>query len=147
MNSILVCLFLLTLDSALGAKIPKGINKSVASKGSAESIGKRSSDHLIAQNDASLITKRAVRRTNTDPWLKLNSRPVCFGAKYSQYGSFSAHDGKIAGIKLVHLSGYVSCTSVNVYHFSFWGCGSHTNLKICQCCHNNIKQSRHFAAE
>ncbi|KAL9968138.1 hypothetical protein ACROYT_G026472 [Oculina patagonica] len=130
MNSILFCLFIFTFCS-LGAKIPKDINKSEASKhGSAESLGQRSSaDYSISQDDASLTTKRDVRRTNTDPWLKLNSRPVCFGAKYSQYGRFSAYDGKIAGIKLVHQSGYVSCKTGNVYHYSFWGCGSHTHLK------------------
>ena len=33
------------------------------------------------------------------------------------------------GVKLVHLSGYVSCSTASVHHYSFWGCGSHTYLK------------------
>ena len=66
----------------------------------------------------------------TDPWLKVNSRPVCFGAKNSQHGGFSVpYGGKMAAVKLVRLSGYVACSTGSIYYLSFWGCGTHTHLK------------------
>ncbi|KAL9960943.1 hypothetical protein ACROYT_G034451, partial [Oculina patagonica] len=59
-----------------------------------------------------------------DSWLKLNSRLVCFGAKNGQFGGFSVpRGGNIIAIKLVHRSGYVSCSTSSVHHYSFWGCG------------------------
>lgn len=66
-----------------------------------------------------------------DHWLKLSFRPVCFGARDNQHGTFSVlYSGKLAAIKLVHLSGSVSCdTRLGVSHWSFWGCGSHKHLK------------------
>ena len=33
------------------------------------------------------------------------------------------------GFKLVHQSGYVSCDTNSVRHWSFWGCGEHPSLK------------------
>ena len=55
---------------------------------------------------------------------------MCFGAKSDQFGKFSVPSGgKLLAIKLVHLQGYVSCDTRQVYHWSFWGCGSHGNLK------------------
>ena len=61
----------------------------------------------------------------------MNTRPVCFGAKNYQYGGFSTpYSGKIAAVKLVHLSGYVSCAPGNIYYLSFWGCGKRANQKI-----------------
>ncbi|KAL9960940.1 hypothetical protein ACROYT_G034448 [Oculina patagonica] len=67
-----------------------------------------------------------------DSWLRLNSRPVCFGARDDEYGSFSVpNSGKIAGFKLVHLSGYVSCDTSSVRNWCFWGCAySYINVVI-----------------
>jgi len=31
-------------------------------------------------------------------------------------------------IKLVHLHGYVTCDKRKVYHWSYWGCGTHSSL-------------------
>ncbi|XP_015760575.1 PREDICTED: uncharacterized protein LOC107339772 isoform X2 [Acropora digitifera] len=56
------------------------------------------------------------------PWRKLNSALVCFGAKDDQFGRFQVEiGGSIQAIKLVHLSGYVTCDSRPVYR-SNWGC-------------------------
>ena len=58
-------------------------------------------------------------------WRKVNSSPVCFGARNHQFGRFSMpSSGRLAAIKLVHLYGYVSCSKRgNVDHWSYWGCG------------------------
>ena len=65
-----------------------------------------------------------------DPWLKLNSHPVCFGTRGSQYGRFNVlHGGKIAAVKLVYLSGYVTCSKSRVSFWSKWGCGDHPSVK------------------
>ena len=48
---------------------------------------------------------------------------MCFGAKGNQFGSFYAHAGKLAAIKLVHLYGYVSCLRTVPSYWSYWGCG------------------------
>ncbi|XP_044182757.1 uncharacterized protein LOC122963385 [Acropora millepora] len=60
------------------------------------------------------------------PWRKLNSAPVCFGAKDNQFGRFQVEiGGSIQAIKLVHLSGYVTCDSRPISR-SNWGCaGQH----------------------
>ena len=60
------------------------------------------------------------------PWRKLNSAPVCFGAKDDLFGWFQVEVGdSIQAIKLVHLSGYVSCDSLPSSR-SNWGCaGQH----------------------
>ncbi|XP_078385006.1 uncharacterized protein LOC144667461 isoform X2 [Oculina patagonica] len=71
-----------------------------------------------------------VTSQSQDSWLKVNSRPVCFGARDNQYGSFSVpYGGKIAGFKLVYLSGYVSCDTNNIAYWSFWGCYNHPSVK------------------
>jgi len=65
-----------------------------------------------------------------DSLVKINLRPVCFGAKDNQYGSFNVpYGGQIAAVKLVHLSGYATCDNRNFSHWSFWGCGSHPSSK------------------
>ena len=65
----------------------------------------------------------------SDPWVKANLRPVCFGARDNKYGSFKVpSSGKIAAIKLVHLSGYVSCAVGSILNWSFWGCGNHAGI-------------------
>jgi len=56
----------------------------------------------------------------------MNSRPVCFGAKDNTFGSFNVpYGGKIAAVKLVHLSGYVTCARSSFSYWSFWGCANH----------------------
>ena len=58
------------------------------------------------------------------PWRKLNSAPVCFGAKDNQFGRFQVEvGGSIQAVKLVHLSGQVTCARGHVEAWSKWGCG------------------------
>ena len=65
-----------------------------------------------------------------DSWVKVNSRPVCFGARDNKYGSFNVpYGGKIVAVKLVHLSGYVTCAVSQISHYSFWGCDNIPSLK------------------
>ena len=59
-----------------------------------------------------------------DPFVKLNSNPVCFGALGNQFGSFKASTGgKLMKVKLVHLYGYISCIGTGSKYWSHWGCG------------------------
>ena len=69
---------------------------------------------------------------------KMNTSPVCFGAKNNKLGKFRApYGGKLAAVKLVYLHGYVTC-AVNspTPLWSFWGCGNkrsvinHVNVVI-----------------
>ena len=56
------------------------------------------------------------------PWRKLNSAPVCFGARDNQFGRFQVEcGGSIQAVKLVHLSGQVTC-DVQSNAWSKWGC-------------------------
>ncbi|XP_015760572.1 PREDICTED: uncharacterized protein LOC107339771 isoform X3 [Acropora digitifera] len=56
------------------------------------------------------------------PWRKLNSAPVCFGAKDNQFGRFQVEvGGSIQAVKMVHLSGQVTC-DVESNAWSKWGC-------------------------
>ena len=53
-------------------------------------------------------------------WKKINTSPVCFGAKADSYGTFNiAESGVIYSFKLVHLSGSLSCTPSQPS--SYWG--------------------------
>ena len=58
-------------------------------------------------------------------WRKVNSFPVCFGARNHQFGRFYMPSSRtLAAVKLVHLYGYVSCkTPVGVDNWTYWGCG------------------------
>jgi hypothetical protein len=59
----------------------------------------------------------------TDEWTKLNSQPVCFYAKGNRPGSFvPLRQGFLTAVKLVHLSGYVTCAASTHKHDSNWGC-------------------------
>ena len=59
-----------------------------------------------------------------DSWVKLNLRPVCFGARDDKYGTLDVpYGGKVAAVKLVYLSGYVTCNNRKLSYWSFWGCG------------------------
>ena len=54
-------------------------------------------------------------------WQKINTEPVCFGARDNQYGSFIAtKSGYLKTMKLVHKSGSLKCTQNGPA--SYWGC-------------------------
>ena len=56
-----------------------------------------------------------------DVWQKLNTDPVCFGARDNKYGAFNiTKTGRVRTMKLVHKSGSIRCNTV--YGDSFWGC-------------------------
>ena len=56
-------------------------------------------------------------------WQKINTKPVCFGARGDQYGAFNiTKSGHLKTMKLVHKSGAVSC--IPNYDTSYWGCRS-----------------------
>jgi len=58
------------------------------------------------------------------PVFQLQAKNVCFGAKGSQFGTFTAKkSGKFTAFKLVHTSGQVNCRS-SKSGLSFWGCGT-----------------------
>ena len=61
------------------------------------------------------------------PWRKLNTAPVCFGAKGDRFGSFWVEvGGSVEAVKLVHVSGQVSCMPGD---WTNWGC-SHVDLIV-----------------
>ena len=63
------------------------------------------------------------------PWRRLNSNPVCFGAKGNQFGTFLVEvGGPIDAVKLVHLYGQVTCKESKGRR-SIWGCGNR-NLMV-----------------
>jgi len=48
--------------------------------------------------------------TTEAPWQKMNTAPVCFGAKDNQFGNFEVEiGGSVDSVKLVHVSGDVTC--------------------------------------
>ena len=48
--------------------------------------------------------------TTEAPWQKMNTFPVCFGAKDDQFGEFEVEiGGSVDSVKLVHISGDVTC--------------------------------------
>ena len=53
-------------------------------------------------------------------WQKINTDPVCFGARGNQYGAFAVtKSGRLKTMKLVRRSGEVRCNPQSVSH---WGC-------------------------
>lgn len=62
-------------------------------------------------------------------WIKLNKDEVCFGAKNDSYGNFTIHsNGTLVTLKLVYLSGYVTCNAKYVPHGSHWACKKDSNI-------------------
>ena len=62
-----------------------------------------------------------------DFWQKINTDPVCFGARDNKYGAFNmTKTGRVKTMKLVHKSGSVKC-SENAH--SYWGCGADNYAK------------------
>ncbi|KAL9958366.1 hypothetical protein ACROYT_G035372 [Oculina patagonica] len=54
-------------------------------------------------------------------WQKINTEPVCFGARDAKYGAFNiTKSGRIKTMKLVHKSGSIKCSPD--YSASYWGC-------------------------
>ena len=75
------------------------------------------------------ITKTLVYFVS-DPWIKMNTAPVCFGARNNQFGKFLVRSsGQVASLKLVHVYGFVSCLKGVVTHWSYWGCGHYSSAK------------------
>ena len=57
----------------------------------------------------------------SENWKKINTGPVCFGARGDSYGAFNiGESGVIRTFKLVHLSGSITCNPD--YPPSYWGC-------------------------
>ena len=57
----------------------------------------------------------------SDKWKKINTGPICFGARDDSYGAFNIREsGVMYTFKLVHLSGSVRCNPD--YPPSYWGC-------------------------
>ena len=57
----------------------------------------------------------------SEKWKKINTGPVCFGARDNSYGAFNiSESGVIYTFKLVHLSGSVKCN--RNYPPCYWGC-------------------------
>ena len=62
-------------------------------------------------------------------WIKLNKDVVCFGAKNDSYGNFTIQQGgAITTLKLVYVSGYVTCNTKNAPYGSHWACNSQFKL-------------------
>ncbi|KAL9966660.1 hypothetical protein ACROYT_G024771 [Oculina patagonica] len=54
-------------------------------------------------------------------WQKINTEPVCFGARDNQYGAFNiTKSGRLKTMKLIRKSGSIKCNPV--YNASYWGC-------------------------
>lgn len=56
------------------------------------------------------------------PWIN-QEKNICYGAKDGKYATFRfKQDCQLVAVRLVHVSGYVSCADrLDTYH-SFWGC-------------------------
>ena len=67
----------------------------------------------------------------SEKWKKINTSPVCFGARDDSYGAFNIREsGVIHTFKLVHLSGSIRCN--HVHPSSYWGCDnpSHGDMRL-----------------
>ncbi|CAH3179948.1 unnamed protein product, partial [Porites evermanni] len=57
----------------------------------------------------------------SEKWKKINTGPVCFGARNDLHGAFNiTESGVIYTFKLVHLNGSIRCNAK--YPPSYWGC-------------------------
>ncbi|KAL9952265.1 hypothetical protein ACROYT_G039491 [Oculina patagonica] len=62
-------------------------------------------------------------RCETVNWIKINTSPVCFGARDNSYGVFTIPQaGHVITFKLVYLSGYVTCDTGKPEYQSNWAC-------------------------
>lgn len=63
------------------------------------------------------------------PWIKLNKDVVCFGAKNDAFGNFNVTShGTILTMRLVYISGFVTCNSRTVPYGSHWACKKGSNI-------------------
>ena len=63
------------------------------------------------------------------PWIKLNKDEVCFGAQNDSYGNFTAmSNGTLITMKLVYLSGYVTCNKNFQPYGSHWARKKDSNI-------------------
>jgi len=68
-----------------------------------------------------LLIKTELLFSLIDSWQKVNTDPVCFGARNDTYGAFSiTKTGLVKTMKLVHKSGSIRCNTV--YGDSYWSC-------------------------
>ena len=68
-----------------------------------------------------LSLKISCQNIFSENWKKINTGPVCFGARGDSYGAFNIREsGVIYTFKLVHLSGSITCNPD--YPPSYWGC-------------------------
>ena len=72
-------------------------------------------------------------------WVKLNKRPVCFGARSNQYGRFTyPRNIFVSSFMFVHRSGTVSCSKSHRINYSYWGCRANTaNMNVVLTNHQN----------
>lgn len=60
---------------------------------------------------------------SVEKWVKLNSSPRCFGARDDKYSAFTVNQtGVVLTMKLVRLSGWVTCDKSNANGWNYWGC-------------------------
>ena len=68
-----------------------------------------------------LSLKISCQNIFSENWKKINTGPVCFGARGDSYGAFNiSESGVIHTFILVHLSGSVKCNPK--FPPSYWGC-------------------------
>ena len=78
-----------------------------------------------------LSLKISCQNIFSENWKKINTGPVCFGARGDSYGAFNIREsGVIHTFKLVHLSGSIRCNHGNPP--SYWGCDnpSHGDMRL-----------------
>ena len=62
-----------------------------------------------------------IRFSLLDVWQKINTAPVCFGARDNKYGAFNVtKTGRVRTMKLVRRRGTIRCNTEN--DASYWGC-------------------------
>lgn len=75
--------------------------------------------------------------------MKINPSPVCFGTRNSSFGLFYVqHSVKVTSLKLVRISGFVTCDLKHQSSRSFWGCAAYESNsdKLLTVITNNLNQ-------
>ena len=58
-------------------------------------------------------------------WTKINTDPVCFGARDNSFGTFIIKTaGEVLSLKLLHVNGTINCDSFKSDSQAKWGCFS-----------------------
>ena len=64
-----------------------------------------------------------ISETILENWQKINTEPVCFGARDDKYGAFNiTKTGLLKTMKLVRKSGWIKCNAIDP--ISYWGCAN-----------------------